>query len=234
MTLTPLILHDQKCHVVLLSWTNKCSGAIDNAISITWYWQQCQLCHMTRNSCIPFPLSWPKNAILLLMMPLTLHNTDAIPNDITLPKMSCCTSFWYSWHKEVMVPLTMPLASHDASTSFNGHITHYFSCLGLMNVMVPLVMLLVPCDANMDANCITSLDQKSHDASHVHHLDLNICNGAMNAAISIKWCWPDVTHVFNCLDLMNAMVPLMMLLVLCDANTNANGITWPKRSCYAS
>ena len=45
---------------------------------------------------------------------------------------------------------------------------------------------------------------------------------------SITWLKHFVPHL-NCLDLQNAVMPLMMLWVLCD--TNANVITWPKRSC---
>ena len=36
---------------------------------------------------------------------------------------------------------------------------------------------------------------------------------------------------FDHLELANAMVPLTMPSVSCDAHTAASGITWPKESC---
>ena len=58
----PVASHNQKSHLPLChsSSYNKCSAAIDNAISITWCWHQFQEGHMTKMSCCTlFWLSWP-------------------------------------------------------------------------------------------------------------------------------------------------------------------------------
>ena len=39
---------------------------------------------------------------------------------------------------------------------------------------------------------------------------------------------------FSCLDQRNVVVPLTMLLALCDTKTSASGITWPKKSYCTS
>ena len=43
-----------------------------------------------------------------------------------------------------------------------------------------------------------------------------------------------VANHFDCLDLMNAMVPLMMPSVSCDANASVNGVRWPKSNVSTS
>ena len=66
------------------------------------------------------------------------------------------------------------------------------------------------------------------------------CNGSINDAISIMWCWhwQQLHHMtqkvllHHILDLRNAMLPLMMLLALSE--TKANGDTWPKETCCIS
>ena len=43
-----------------------------------------------------------------------------------------------------------------------------------------------------------------------------------------------VTPHYNHLDPRNTMVPLMMLVASCNANTRTNYVTWPKMSCCTS
>ena len=55
---------------------------------------------------------------------------------------------------------------------------------------------------------------------HQHHVMLTLAPVASHNQES------HVTPHFNCLTLRNAVVPLMILLALCDAG--GNGVTWPK------
>ena len=43
-----------------------------------------------------------------------------------------------------------------------------------------------------------------------------------------------VVFNFNHLDPRNAMVPLMIMLVSCNASGSTSGVTWPKKSCCTS
>ena len=67
--------------------------------------------------------------------------------------------------------------------------------------------------------------------------------GATDDTIDIMWCqyWHQCFHMtrkshvapnFNCHDLRNAVVPLMILSEWCDFSNN--GVTWPIKSCLGS
>ena len=70
--MTPLASHDTStgtssitwpkrscCTSFLSSWPEKCNGAVDNALSITCWWCQCQWNHMTKQvCCTSLQLSW--------------------------------------------------------------------------------------------------------------------------------------------------------------------------------
>ena len=124
------------------------------------------------------------------------------------PKKSCYTSFWSSWPKKFNSAM-MPSLLCDTDTGISG--------------------IIWP---------------KSHVALHFE-LELRKCSSAIDDAISIKsyqsW-WPDALHDpkhhvapnFDCLDLRNVLVPLTMPLPSCDAVTEANCVTWPKKPCCTS
>ena len=94
-TVVSMAWHDQKSDVELpfqSSWSKKCKGAIDDAISIT-----CCLCHfhwehMTKNILQHYYFNHfdIRNAAVPLMMPLAWMDTDTTANGITWPS---CTSF---------------------------------------------------------------------------------------------------------------------------------------------
>ena len=145
-----------------------------------------------------------------------------------------------------IVPLITSLASCDASAGINDvtwskspvvpHIDHIY----LRNTMVPSMLLLASCDADTGTNGITWLEKSCYTS---FQLSLpKECNGTIDDTVSVLWGWSMVSHnqeshvvpPFDSCDLRNTMVPLMTMLVSCNTNTGANGISWPKKSCCTS
>ena len=135
---SPNALHDQSkscCTSFWLSWLNKYSGDIDDAIGIPWPKMWC---------CISFWSSWPKkwnvaiddtvdimwhahffncldimNTVVLLTWPLASHVADASSNSIKWLKKSYYISFWSSWTTNAMLLLMIPSGSCDILTGAN-------------------------------------------------------------------------------------------------------------------
>ena len=97
--------------------------------------------------------------------------------------------------------------------------------------MIPLAS----CDASASTNGLT-WPKKSFCGSFQSSWQIR-CNGAIDDPSGIIYWWhlwhymTNESHIaphFNCLDLRNALIPLMTLLSSCDTNTGANGVTWQK------
>ena len=62
------------------------------------------------------------------------------------------------------------------------------------------------------------------------------CHYVTPISVPVASCDPK-SHVASNLEylgLSNVVVPLMMLSVSCDGNTDANGVTWPRKTCCTS
>ena len=123
-----------------LSWLNKCSGAIDDAIGITWWWCWCQWhvewCHWWHcwHDCTLTPasmalhdqkryvasyydyLDWV-SAVVLLMILFASHDGDADASVITWPKSHIASPFDHLYLSNWIVPLLTLFASCDTDTS---------------------------------------------------------------------------------------------------------------------
>ena len=98
-----------------LSWLNKCSGAIDDAIDITRYWCWCQWhWHYQKShvACQFLHLDLAHGMVSLITL-LASWDTDPRITSIKWPKKVIFTFFQMSWPKEYSVLLTVILASHD-------------------------------------------------------------------------------------------------------------------------
>ena len=136
--------------------------------------------------------------------------------------MQCC-HWWHHWHH--MILMHTPKASYDLKC----HVGLHYSCLSLLNVVMPFSMLLASCNTDAGANGIKLW--KSHIAPHFDCF--NIRNAIVPSTIlstsydaractnSITWPKSDVAPHFNCLDLRNVVVPLVVLSMSHDADTNA-------------
>ena len=72
--------------------------------------------------------------------------------------------WWLHWHYMTLMPI--PKASHDQKCHFSPHC----SFRNVWNALVPLMMLMAPCDTHASANSIELW--KSHFAPHLDHLNL--------------------------------------------------------------
>ena len=165
--------------------------------------------------------------------------------------------FDYLHLKNTMVSLTLPSTSCDTRASdvtgiancitwWKSHTAHHFDHLNLRNVMVPFTMLSV----SHQCQCHQLL------LMQWYHMTIKVMLHLISVVLTWgKWwchwwcCWNHVTLMpvpmasndqshaaphFNCLDLRNAMVPLKMLSIAYDAdtnaltsqNTNTNAIMW--------
>ena len=103
------------------------------------------------------------------------------------------------------------MVSHDPE----GHAVPHFNFLDLTNAVVPFMMSLASCDANVFRVC-----------------GPNECNGTIyNAVSTVTWPNSHVAPQFCHLDLTNAIVWLIMPSALCDSN--ANYVIWPEKSCVS-
>ena len=143
-----------------------------------------------------------------------------------MAKMSCCTSFQLPWPKE---------------------------CSGAIDSTIGLVPMVVP---------MMSKKQKMSCCNPFWSSWSKECNGAIADVVHIIWCWcqwhqmtkSHATPYFNCLNMRNAVIPLLKLLAsydsaigitlswhhcqyhhmtpmpmaLCDTDASANGFKWQK------
>ena len=133
------------------------------------------------------------------MMPLTMllasYDADASASVITWPKQPCCISVWSSLHVE---------------------------CNGIIDDTVSITWHWHQCQW-------CHMTKKCHIALYFNNFELrNAMTLKARASHALK---SDVASYFNCLDPMNALLPLTTSLVSHDSSTDANGIMWPKTCC---
>ena len=126
------------CTLSQFSQPNKYSGAIGNAIDLTWCWCQCQVSSDWKSQVV--------NAFVLLMIPaLASHQKSHV---------APCFNHLYVANK--MVPLTMLSVSIDDDTGVSSIIwpktSCDFNCLHIMNKLIPLMMHLAPHDRSAGYN----------------------------------------------------------------------------------
>ena len=135
---------------------------------------------------------------------------------------------WW-WCQQCMIPVLVPMACHDQKRHFAPHL----NCLNVRNTVVPLTVLFGLRWCLCQWHC---MNQKVilHIISVVLSWEMqwfHLCCCLLHVMLTFG---PMTLHDqegqvaphFNCLDLWNAMVPLMMLLALCDGE--ANGGLWIK------
>ena len=143
-----------------------------------------------------------RNAVVPLMIPLTLYDADA--NGIRWSKSHVAFPFDHPDLTNGMMPLMTLLASCDIDTSIIAlyeqitYITHCLNHLELIKMVVLLKMVWAACDS---------------DASED----------------SAKWLKQSYSISFQSSLTNKEAVLLMILSVSYDAST---GITWPKKSCF--
>ena len=126
----------------------------------------------------------------------------------------------------------MLMVSHD----WKVHIAPHFNHIELKAAVVALTMPFVYHDDSAGTKGITS--PKRLCCTLFWLCWSKECSVAIGNAISIiqYWCQCQWCHMirafvaphFNCFELRNAMVSLMMLLASCDSDVRASCITWPK------
>ena len=132
---------------------------------------------------------------------------------------------WCHWQccQHHMMLMPGPFASHDQKSNVALHFDH----LDLRNAIMPLILILAPCDTSANGNawpemsyCVSSQSAWPGE-----------CRGTNDDSISITWCWhwwqKMTKKVMLCH--ISIVVPLEMLLALHDAS--ASGVTWPKMTC---
>ena len=139
------------------------------------------------------------------MLPLISHYANAGANVIRWPKKSCYISFWSSW-------TTICSGAIDDAISVMW-CQHWYNItkevmLHLVSIILTMQTKYCPCQC------------------HQCHVLLAL---ALMASQNPK---SHVIPSFNCLHLMNKMVPLMIPLALHDRNAGTNGITWMKKPCF--
>ena len=108
--------------------------------------------------------------------------------------------------------MLVPMVSHDHKS----HVVPHFDNLDLRYVVLPLTML--PTSHGADSKAMTLHDNNTNGSDHVIPMLMPI---ASHHKMS------HAAHHFSCLNLGNAVVPLMILLASCDTDASANGIKWP-------
>ena len=178
-------------------------------------------------------------AVVLLMMPLTFHYTDAGIICITWPNCHVTPLFWWSWPNQMVwchwwhcwyhVKLTL------ASIALNDqkwYVAHCFNCLDQMNTVVLLKRQLASHDVDANAKCQTT---ENHYATHFNNLEL--INPMVLMMMPLMSCHGmlashyqkgHVAPCFNHLHLDTKMLPLTMPSVTCNVCTGANSIIWPR------
>ena len=220
--------------VIMYIWyilTYICGNAV-----IYLCWQVCM--NMYVCVCVNLRIS-----VVQVMMPLALSDADDGSNGMIWPKKSCSTLFHCLDQKNAMVSLMVLLASCDTSVSASGvtwyqpqckwhsmiltlvpvvshdekgHFAIHFNYLELRNAVMPLTMLFVLYDADASAGGVTWYQQQCQ----WYPVMLTLASIMSHDQQII------VAPCFDCLDLWNAIVPLMMVLVSPDASVGTSGVTW--------
>ena len=231
-----------------LSWLNKCSDAIHEAIGITWCWCWCQWHNMAKISCsISLWSSWPNKGnganddIVSIMWHWYQHQWHYVIKKVMLHIVSIILTLWIQWcywqclwHH--MMLMLVPTVSND----WKSHVTSHFNHLEVINAVVLLMIASVLCDTK----CWHHMNQKSQVVPCFYHLDLT--NKMVPLTIpSVSWdthtdlnsvIWPkQLCHTLFQLSLPNEqMVPLMIQLASHGSNAITNDIAWQKMSCFTS
>ena len=201
----------QCCTSFQLSWLNKCSCAIDNAIGITWYWWWGQWYYMQKSCCIFFWLFWPSkwNGTMWCWHQNQSHYRT---------KKLCCTSFLLSflpkfsgtiddaidagagadangitWPKKPCCILfcssfeltNVVVLSIDTTTWPKIMLHLVFNYLHLANKMGLLTVSSVSCDPCTDANIIILSKISCHNVLQLS--TPNEQNDAIDDAVSTIW-----------------------------------------------
>ena len=130
-----------------LSWLNKCSGATDDAISITWWWCWYQWHHMTKKVMfISFWSSGPKSGMVPLMTLLAWCDSDTSIISFPWPKDEWC-HWQYCRHHETLTAVSQ----HYMTKTFYYTFLHN---LDLMNTVLLLTMALASHHTDASANSV--------------------------------------------------------------------------------
>ena len=196
----PMASHDQKSFYqsFKLSWTNECSSAIYDTISIMWWKFQHQWNHMTKKSHVALHYYCLEliNGIMTVIMPLALCDANACTEWITRPKKVMLHIIsviftkqmqWLHWwclqHQQHMKLRLLPMVSNDQKFQ----ITSHFEYLDLTNIMISLMMALGSCETDTSPNGFTC--PKKPWCTLFQSSWPNECNGAFCNAIGITWSW---------------------------------------------
>ena len=207
----------------------------EDAIGMTLCQHQWQWHHMTKRSCcILFLWYWPKgcngaidNAFQCHMMPTPVSRPLHDQKSPVALHFNCIEL------RNITVPLIIASVSWKVHVNANGviwqekHIAPHFDHLDLRNAMMSLIMPLA------------SHVQKSHlqliliILTFEMQMDNWQCHLASVDTSANVTPWPQshIVPYFDCLDLGDTVVPLMMSSALCDADTGFNGTKWPRMSC---
>ena len=133
----------------LSSWPNKCYGANDDIVNITWCWCWCQWHHMTKNSwCTSFQLSWlnKSNGTIDSDVEITWCLLTHVPMVSHDQKSHATSHFDLLGLTNAMVQFTVPSASQDTNASVTWPKKSCCTCLNFLhitNAMVPLMMIVL-------------------------------------------------------------------------------------------
>ena len=169
------------CTLFQLSWTNKCSGAIDNATGTTCCW--CWWWHMTEMSC---------KTLFWLSQPTEQNGVIDTGTDVTWCWWSHFVYHYdhLDWMNALVLLMTLlatlkPKANTRGVTWPKGHFVPHLDHIDLMNAVVLLMIPLASHDTNAGTSgmikwirsCCTSFQLSCP----------NECNGAFNDAGTIIW-----------------------------------------------
>ena len=122
------------------SWLGKCSGSIDDSISIIWCWHLTPMASHNEESDVTSDYNCLdlRNAMVPQIMVLALCNAGV--NDVIWPKEACCLSSQLSLPKEISV------AIYDAVAIM------WQWCWSKWHYVTPTSV--VSCDASASGNCV--------------------------------------------------------------------------------
>ena len=193
------------CTSFYLSWLNKCSGAINDAIHITWWWCWCQLHHETKKSfCISF---W-----------------------FLTQQMELC-HWWHCWHHLTLTPASWPYMTKKVTLHIVSIIIKYWiqwcywQCHWHHMMLIPMVTVSNYWKSHVAShfNHLKLAKQQCYWWCHQCHVMPRLASHEQKGHVS---------SCFNPLDLNKKTVPMTMPSVPCDACTGTNSIMWPKESCH--
>ena len=181
------------------------NDAIENAI-----WHQVTLVSMTlhdpQSHIAPhFNCLQQGSAMVLFLLPSASYDTDTETNGITWPRKSCFIPFQLSSQGNIC-------CWRQWFYMTKRHVTYHFSCLYLMETVMPFMMLLASCDTDPNPNGILCHQHQWH---HWCQCNLQLCH------MTKRPC-----YIFFCLDLRKVMVTFRILIASHDENTHANSMKW--------